>query len=418
MTSSSVSPSHIAAVSSSLEANKSDLNNVSQAIWNKPETMFNEVFAHQLLTEFLEKQGFTVAKRYGVDPTAFRAEFQSANYQKGVHPTVGVMCEYDALPEIGHACGHNLIATSAIATGLAVRDILRNLNLQNDAERVDGRLSLLQVVVLGTPAEEGGGGKVNLINHGAFQDIDFAMMVHPFANNDLEPVILGIERVAVEFQGKAAHASCGPWEGVNALDAAVALYHNVSLFRQQMQPNWRIHGIIMEGGTKPNIIPDHTKSNYYLRTITSTDMAYLKERFLAMVNAAASATGCTVNVMWEPNPYTGMLHNSAMSQVYKSFSEADGVIFPLHVPGFNGSTDMGNVSLTVPSIHPGYALGRHSMIHTRDFEALAGTPEGLHFTLLAAKSMALTCTELFLNKNMQEQCKREFAERIKGFTTN
>ncbi|OWA52312.1 Peptidase M20 domain-containing protein 2 [Hypsibius exemplaris] len=287
-----------------------------------------------------------------------------------------------------------------------------NATVANDKDRIEGR-----VVVMGTPAEEGGGGKVMLINEGAFKDIDFAMMVHPWGHNDLEPVVLGIDRCVVEYHGKAAHASCGPWEGVNALDAAVAVYQNVAMYRQQMKPNWRVHGIIVNGGAKPNIIPDLTVSNYYIRAQTQTDLACLKERILAIFSAAAKATGCTMKVEWEPNPYAGMMHSSTMSQLYKKFSAADDVVFPDQVPSFSGSTDMGNVSLEVPSIHPGFFIGKPFMIHTRDFEKLLKTarPEAQKYTLIAAKSMALTCVELFTKPEVREQARKEFEEKKKLF---
>ncbi|OQV25589.1 putative Peptidase M20 domain-containing protein 2 [Hypsibius exemplaris] len=215
---------HQGQISDTLARHADSLNDISQKIWREPELYFQEKFAHNLLTDFLERNGFTVVRGYKNIATAFRAEFQSPNYDRLLHPTIAVLCEYDALPEIGHACGHNLIAEAGIATGLALRDVLTSH--ADTAQAVDGKL-----VILGTPAEEQGGGKVILINEGAFLDIDFAMMVHPFVRNDLEPVILGIEACRVEFRGKAAHAACGPWEAVNALDAAVSLYQNVALFR-------------------------------------------------------------------------------------------------------------------------------------------------------------------------------------------
>ncbi|XP_055334574.1 xaa-Arg dipeptidase-like isoform X2 [Paramacrobiotus metropolitanus] len=384
------------------------LNDISQELWNNPELLYKEYKAHQLLTDFLEKEKFTVTRKYKELDTAFRAEFQSAKYDPSLHATIAVLCEYDALPEIGHACGHNLIAESGIAAGLALQDILRN---QSDAGSVEGRL-----VVLGCPAEEGGGGKVDLIRASAFDDIDFAMMVHPFPWNDLEPIILGIERCYVKYHGKAAHASCGPWEGINALDAAVAAYQDVSLFRQQMKPNWRVHAVILNGGAKPNIIPDLTVSHYYMRTQNAADMQVLKTRLMDIFNAAAKATGCTMEIEWEGRPYTGMLHNSTMSALYKKYAAAEGMEFPENVPGFYGSTDMGNVSITVPSIHPCVFIGQQYLIHTKDMAKQAGSPQAQPYILNAAKAMAFTAIELYQSKELRDKAKLEFEQKKKSFT--
>ncbi|OWA52314.1 Peptidase M20 domain-containing protein 2 [Hypsibius exemplaris] len=398
-------------VRDSLERNKDSLNDISQDIWKNPEQKFEEFFAHSLLTDFLEHRGFTVARAYKQLKTAFRAEFQSANYKQGEDPTIAVLCEYDALPEIGHACGHNLIAEAGVATGLAVQDVLRNLTTQDEQPKVEGK-----IVVLGTPAEEGGGGKVILVREGAFEDIDFAMMVHPAYHNDLEPVILGVDMCEVEFQGKAAHAACGPWEGLNALDAAVAVYQNIALYRQQMKPDWRVHGVILNGGAKPNIIPDCTVSSYFIRARTISDLAVLKANILEIFHSAAEATGCTVKVTWEENPYTGMMHSSAMACLYRTFSAGEGVIFPDFTVSVSGSTDMGNVSLEVPSIHPKFFAGQPLMIHSRDFQRLAGSPEAQRYTLIAAKAMALTCVELFTNRQIRDQVLHEFTLRKATFT--
>ncbi|CAL1290764.1 unnamed protein product [Larinioides sclopetarius] len=201
------------------------LNHISQEIWKFPELKFEEKFAHDLLTNALEKKGFTVERNF-ILPTAFRAVFSSL--KKG--PAVVVICEYDALPKIGHACGHNLIAESGLGAGIAIKAALEEF------PEIAGK-----VIVLGTPAEEGGGGKVTLINGGAFKDVDAALMVHPAPDDHLYPPFIGIKRKIISFTGQEAHASGYPWEGLNALDAAVGAYNNLALLRQHIKPTCRVH---------------------------------------------------------------------------------------------------------------------------------------------------------------------------------
>src|SRR3989442_4242439 len=226
-----------------------DLERLSHKIHDNPELGYQEVKAAGWLTEFLAAQGFKVERGVAGVETAFRATIET-----GEGPTIAIMCEYDALPSIGHACGHNAIATAGAGAGAglaAVRDKLPK-----------GRIH-----VVGTPAEEGGGGKVKLIQGGVFKDVDAAMMVHGFDQWVGHMDLLGVVRVGFEFTGKAAHASSDRWEGVNALDAAVQTYNNVSMLRQQMRPDSRIHGIITHGGAAPNIIPESAAAMFYVRSI-------------------------------------------------------------------------------------------------------------------------------------------------------
>ncbi|OQV21666.1 Peptidase M20 domain-containing protein 2 [Hypsibius exemplaris] len=390
-----------------VERHRHELNEISQKIWKTPEVAFEEHFAHDLLTGFLEEHGFSVIRHWKKIRTAFWAEFHSKNYQPDLHPTVALLCEYDALPELGHACGHNLIAETAVAAALILQAVLGGIG--NDCF-IQGR-----VIVLGTPAEEDGGGKVLLIREGAFTDIDFAMMVHPWGLNDLEPVVLGMTDCKVDFYGKAAHAACGPWEGLNAMDAAVSSYEMVARFRQQMQHDWRLSCIFWNSGTRSTSIPDWTTCRYDVRALTLSDLNYLKGKLVEFCNAAAKATGCTVKFEWAEAPYSGMMHSSVMSQLYRKIAAAKGVVYPNNVPAFNGSTDMGDVSLVVPSIHPGFYIGQPLLIHTADFRRQAGSMEAQEPTLTAAKTLALTAVELFLSDELRKRAKEEFMTRRKQF---
>lgn len=279
-------------VISTIDSSDTRLHRVNKALHSHPEISYQEHFAHSTITTFLEDRGFTVNRHaYGLD-TSFEVEYGSGGR------LVVVCAEYDALPEIGHACGHNLIATSSIATFLAVAEAIKQ-------HGVAGR-----VRILGTPAEEGGGGKAKLLEAGAFKDsIAAAIMSHPTSSHQIfkRPGICsglaGFKLIAshkfkTEFRGKPAHAAGEPWNGVNALDAAVAAYSNVALLRQQMEPDERVHGVIEVGGTVPNVITEYTRMNWNVRSPSIERCDKLLERVKACLEAAAKATGCTLDYSW------------------------------------------------------------------------------------------------------------------------
>ena len=319
---------------------RDELQELSGEIWRNPELGFEEVKAHELLTDFLEKKGFAVERSYTGIKTAFRATFGSGR------PNVCVICEYDALPEIGHACGHNLIAETGVAAGLGLKAALESKGAPQ-----------ARVTVLGTPAEEGMGGKVYLIENGAFEDIDLAMMVHPTPHSVVSPSILARVQLLVTYTGKAAHAAAFPWEGVNALDAAVMAYTSVSVLRQQMKPTWRVHGVITNGGVKPNIIPEKAELLYYVRAPNAEELVELRRKVVACFEAAAAATGCQVDIREPDNQraYINLMSSTSLAKLYASNLTLLGEQYEMEGP--LGSTDMGNVSYIVPSIHPTYAIG-------------------------------------------------------------
>ena len=260
---------------SCIDDHKEELRSLSDEIWRNPELNFQEYKAHKLLTDFLESKGFQVERGYCSLPTAFKSEL--GNKDNSV--SVCVICEYDALPEIGHACGHNLIAEAGIAAGLGLQAAL-NAGL------------IGHVTVMGTPAEEGGGGKVKLIERGAFNAIDIAMMVHPSPLTAIFNEYLAISQIQVTYIGKAAHAAAFPWEGINALDAVVQAYNGISLARQQFKPSWRVHAIITNGGTKPNIIPEKASAEYCIRAPNKQELEILRSKVISCFQAAADTTGC------------------------------------------------------------------------------------------------------------------------------
>ena len=380
---------------SEIEKLSEELNKLGEEIWKNPELGYEEYKAHTLLTDYLERKGFNVDKSYLGIKTAFKA-----TYGGDAKPNICVISEYDALPEIGHACGHNLIAESGIAAGLGIKVALE----ANGAP-------LGALTIMGTPAEEGGGGKVKLIEKGAFDDVDLAMMVHPCAGNILKPTFLANQYIKVTYFGKAAHAAAFPWEGINALDAAVLAYNNISLLRQQLKPTIRVSGIITNGGARANIIPEQSEMAYSVRALTSQEVLEVRAKITACFEGAAKATGCTVDIQDTTPRYDDMHHNSVMSDLYETNSKQLGVTY-VEYPYPTGSTDMGNVSHIVPAIHPMYGIGDGTQVnHTREFTAVTNTPEAYQNTLTAAKAITMTALDLYTTPELVQQAKEAFSKQ-------
>ena len=368
------------------------LHQVSDQIWKNPEVALTEKKAHSLLTTFLDNHGFTVERSYTGIETAFKATFGSGR------PNVCVICEYDALPEIGHACGHNLIAEAGVAAGLGLKAVLESNDAPNGT-----------VTIMGTPAEESSGGKIDLIDNGAFNNVDIAMMVHPAVGDILSPGFLACAQSTVTYTGKAAHAAAFPWEGVNALDAAVMAYTSISALRQQMKPTSRIHAIIMNGGVKPNIIPELSEMEIFVRTSLKSDLVLLVQKVHHCLKGAAEATGCEHEITELSKPYYDLVTNKQLIELYRENWSALGVDAPLTAPP-GGSTDMGNLSYVVPSIHPKFRMGPGDLpnAHTREFTVKANTPEAHRATLTAAKAMAHTCIDVLTDSTLLAGIREEF----------
>ncbi|XP_060596047.1 peptidase M20 domain-containing protein 2-like [Ruditapes philippinarum] len=375
-----------------------DLDKISKDIWENPEENFEEVKAHANITAFLEEKGFQVERNY-ITKTGFRSTFG----ENSDGPHIVVICEYDALPLIGHACGHNLIAEVGLASGIGIRAALGN------SEKPLGKLT-----ILGTPAEEGGGGKIDMIKAGVFKDVDIAMMAHPSPFNLAAFHSLAIEQVTVKYHGQSAHASAFPWNGVNALDAAVLCYQNVSCLRQQFKPTWRVHGVIKNGGSKPNIIPDLTELEFYARTPTKSELTVLMEKVDKCFESAAAATGCTVEISWSGRPYYDMKNNKTMSDLYYKNGTQLGIDFDKHgVAHFDGnaptgSTDMGNVSYETPSIHPMFYIGTDAVNHTKGFTAASGDQVAQKYTIAVAKAIAATAIDILQDPKLLARIKEEY----------
>jgi amidohydrolase len=368
-----------------------DLETLSHRIHAHPELAFQEVQAAGWLTAFLEAQGFAVERGVAGVATAFRATVET-----GRGPTIALLCEYDALPEIGHACGHNVIATAGAGAGAALA-------------AVRDRLPAGRIQVIGTPAEEGGGGKVKLIEGGVFASVDAAMMIHGFDRWILHQDLLGIVRVGFEFAGKAAHAAADPWEGINALDAVIQTFNNVSMLRQQIRPQARIHGIVTQGGVAPNIIPEAAACTFYVREARLDAMWDLRKRVVACAEGAARATGCTLTVVDFEAPYEPLKRNDTLLELFRANMKTTGAVEAPPIPDRLGSSDIGNVSQVIPAIQPMAQIAPHGTpIHSRAFEAAAVSPLARQGMCQAATSMALTTYDLLADPELIKRARSEF----------
>jgi len=345
-------------------------------MYEHPEIAFQEYETSAKLAGYLADHGFDVEHpAYGID-TAFVARMGK------VGPEVVICAEYDALPGVGHACGHDIIATAGLGAGLALAPLADELGIK--------------VTVLGTPAEEMKGGKVDLINAGAFDETAASMMIHPSPDDVLDPVVLAVRHLDLEFRGKDAHAAGAPEKGINALDAFVQAYVNVSTLRQQILPTDRIHGIVTHGGDAPNIIPSYTRSSWYIRSATKERLEVLTARVSACFEAAALATGCTWSTSENSHPYEDLISNPVIAGLFKENAMALGRTMARGVDmPTGGSTDMGNVSHVVPAIHPFMAIDAGDAVnHQPEFAAATITPSGDKTIRDGALAMAWTVIDL------------------------
>ncbi|HEX3981345.1 MAG TPA: M20 family metallopeptidase [Acidimicrobiales bacterium] len=350
---------------------------LSHDIHDHPETAFEEDRASAWTAETLDSAGFDVVSGTAGLPTAFVAEIGSG-------PLVLAICaEYDALPGVGHACGHNIIAASAVGAGLGLAPVADELGLT--------------VRVLGTPAEEGGGGKITMLDHGVFDDVHAAMMIHPWPEDRLEGTCLAVSHFDVTFSGKSAHASAAPFEGVNAGDAMVVAQVALGLLRQQLQPGDQVHGIVTDGGQAANIIPDAVSGRFMARSHSLSGLERLEPRIMACFEAGALATGCSLRREDLAPVYSHMESDAVLLGLYRTNAEQCGRTFPLddeHAPRPTFSTDMANVSLAVPTIHPLVGIdAAGSVNHQPEFAAACITPSADKALRDGALAMAWTAID-------------------------
>ncbi len=380
-----------ARAAAAVEASADELLDLSHRIHAHPEPAFEERYAAAAVAEVIERHGYAVERGPGSLETAVRGRITGGRGADG--PRIGVLAEYDALPGLGHGCGHNTMAASGVGAAVAlaaVRDAWAG-----------------EVVFLGTPAEERGSGKQIMLDDGLFAGLDAALLYHPCDRNHVETAPLASEDVSVVFTGVASHAASDPWLGRNALDAMIALFVSVGLWRQQLRTHCRVHGVIQEGGSAANIIPSRTRAWFMIR---SADQAYyevMKRRFTALCEAAAKAADVEVAVEYSGYAST-MKHNRVLADLWVANAAAYGIEDQGPDPT-SGSTDMANVSWSVPAIHPDLAISDTPVPgHTIEFREAAASPRGDRATLLAATLVAQTALDLLLDPAKSKAAWREF----------
>lgn len=369
---------------------------VSNSIHAHPELAFKEFYAMDLLTSTLQRYGATVERGTGGLATAFTGTFSG----RSEGPTIAFLAEYDALPDIGHACGHNVIAAIAVGAALAARVVLPELT---------GR-----VQVIGTPAEEEGGGKVILAERGAFAGVDVAMMVHPSTANSVSRGSLALHALTVEFEGVPAHAAAHPDKGINALDAMILTFTNINALRQHLRSDARVHGIITNGGRVVNVVPEYAAGRFLVRASEKAYAAEVLRKVKQCAEAAGLATGAKIKTTHVAS-YDNMVPNGVVARLFKANLEPLGYrIQESNSSDRMGSTDMGNVSQRVPSLHPYIGIAdREVASHSVEFARAAISQTAEKALLAAAKAMALTAADLLMGPRLIEEAKGEFDRTIR-----
>jgi amidohydrolase len=380
-------------ISTRIDALRPELERIGRDIHANPETAYEERQAVGWLTALLREHGFEVEVGVANTPTAF-----VATRRKGTGPSIAFLSEYDALRGLGHGCGHNLIATASAGAGIALAEAL---------DRVPGR-----VQVIGTPAEEGGGGKIRLIRAGIFQEVDAAMMFHPDSRTQVLHWALAVTHMHFEFIGRAAHASGDPEQGINALDAFVLAYNGISMLRQHIKEGARLHGFLKEGGTAPNIVPERTSGEFLVRARDTAYMQELVQKVKNIFQAAALATGCSVKLTFDEEPYSDLRNNAVLAALFEENLRRLGIDPVEPVPWANaGSTDMGNVTHVVPGLHPTLAIAPADVpTHSQAFLEASGSLRGYQAMIDAAKALAMTGADLLTDPSLVAKAKAEFRQ--------
>ena len=364
---------------------------INRDLYRHPELSGEETRSCRFLGRLLEDQNFRVRYQLADLPTAFLA----TRGKGGNGPKIAFLAEYDALPDIGHGCGHNLIAAAAIGAALAVADMLE--------------IHPGEIQVIGTPAEETFGGKVILAEAGLFAGLDAVMMIHPAGENRVYTTSLAARTYQVDFLGKASHAVAHPEKGINALDALVELYRAAGIMAREDPGGARLPGVILEGGKRANLVPDRAVGEFSLRTPTMEGLRVLEKRFQSAVGEIAQNTGCQFRLEANHLPYSEMRTNRMMADSFKENLRILGETTEDGPRNRMGSLDMGNVSQLVPAIHPFIAICRPSLAsHSREFAQATQMPEGEKGLLLAARALALTAADVLVSADLRRRIDEEF----------
>lgn len=374
-----------------LEGFKSKLWEISDYIYNNPELGNQEYKAVEKLTSFLKENNFTVETGTADLPTAFKAVYDSGK----PGPTVAYLCEYDALPGIGHGCGHNMIGTMGAGAGVLLSRVLNNIG---------GK-----IIVFGTPAEETNGGKVYMADAGIFSDVDVAMMMHPAEASYESGSSLAMDAIQFEFKGKPSHAAAEPEKGINALDAAILTFNGINAIRQHVTSDVRIHGIIKEGGVAANIVPERAVAQFYVRAAQRDNLDQVVEKVKNIARGAALMTGAELKISNYEISFDNMITNKVLSKAFTENLKAAGVSEINPPSSANGSLDMGNVSHVVPAIHPYIGLDCPEVAgHTRELADMTVTETGHRALLQGVAALAFTGYDVITNKELLEEIKKEF----------
>ncbi|MGX0387258.1 amidohydrolase [Staphylococcus hominis] len=381
-----------------IENKKYDYVEISHRIHERPELGNEEIFASRTLIDQLRANDFEIETDIAGHATGFIATYQSE--KEG--PTIGYLAEYDALPGLGHACGHNIIGTASVLAGVALKQVI---------DHIGGK-----VVVLGCPAEEGGengSAKASYVKAGVIDDIDIALMIHP--GNETYPTIntLAVDVLDIKFYGKSAHASENADEALNALDAMISYFNGVAQLRQQIKKSHRVHGVILDGGKAANIIPDYTHARFYTRATTRKELDILTERVNQIARGAAIQTGCDYEFGPIQNGVNEFIKTPKLDELFEKYAIEVGEEVSYDDFGF-GSTDTGNVSHIVPTIHPHVKIGSRNLVgHTHRFREAAASVHGDQALIRGAKIIALMGLELIENKKLFDEVVEQHSQ-IKG----
>lgn len=374
-----------------------ELDELSQKIYDHPELGYEEFKAAEWHTELLEKHGFAVERGILDLPTAFRATFDSG--KPGL--TVAYLSEYDALPSVGHGCGHNLLGATSTGAGIALSRVL---------EETGGK-----VIVFGTPAEETSGAKVLFAEAGLFDECDIALMAHPASSYHRSGSSLALFAIQFEFFGKNAHAASNPWDGVNALDAAVQTINGVNALREHILPTSRVHGVIIDGGKAANVVPEYSKVQYYVRSVQKSYNEQLVDKVRRCAEAGALATGCTLKVTNYELPYDNLVSNETLSDVFEgAMMDLAGIEVPA-AKADTGSLDAGQVSHVCPTIHPYYDITGDESVgaHTKEMADSTLTDYAKEQMRNTVAGLSLTAYRVMRDSELYEKVRTEFEKAPK-----
>lgn len=376
---------------------KNRLSQICQTIHENPELGFKEHKASQILTEFLEEEGFEVEKGCADLETAFRAQIKGSEGR----PVIGILCEYDALPGIGHACGHNIIAASSVGAAAAAAVLLKDY--------------AGAITVLGTPSEEGsGGGKQIMWDAGVMKDVDCTMMFHPGPQTVIRDKTLAIQALRFTFHGRSAHAGAAQEEGRNAVEAVIHTFNGINSLRGHLKKDVNIHGIITKGGEASNIIPDLAEAEFGVRASTLEELEHVLERVSLCAQGAAIMTGCTAEITRLGIAYADLIPNETILKLVEdNLEELSVPIDVREAPAALASTDVGNLSHYIPSIQCMIGIGTPVLPHTAPFADACAGETGAAIALTAAKALAMTIADLLEHPKLVEQAKEELINRRK-----